>query len=306
VPGERGQLMAILSELTVDTAALKKVMESYIASCHKFFYCDISCYVGESAPLHELPEQRSRLIQLQKDNVTSDNEVLLLHGARTATSSIPLPDMKIWQVMLQEGSKSRVLQEIHQYLEKLRSIPGVPATALHQFVQDLLQIVYSILHDKGIQAHQLFQDRTSIELSERAAASIVDLKQWTDHLIGKALGYAAELEEEGSVVDKVKAYITKNLDQELNRENIASPFFLHPDYINRLFKKETGLSMTEFLLQERMRVAMELLDKTEQPVTTIAANIGYTNLSHFAKIFRKHTGLNPNEYRQQKRETANR
>ncbi|WP_239616555.1 response regulator transcription factor [Cohnella mopanensis] len=304
VPMERGQLLAVLSELTTDTTTLKKMLESYISSCQKFFYCDMTCYIGTIGDLHELPEITNRLVQLQKDYVTSENQVLLLQGSRTDTGTIPRPDMKLWKIILEEGAKIRALQEIHEYLDKLRTAPQVSSTSLNQLVQDVLQIVYSILQEKGIQARQLFQDRFSIELLERAAISVTDLKQWADHLIDKALSYAAELEESGSVVDKVKAYIIKHIEQDLNRENIAGSFYLHPDYINRLFKRETGASMTEFLLLERLQMAIELLENTEQPITVIAANIGYTNLSHFAKIFRKHTGLNPNEYRHLKRKVS--
>lgn len=299
VPVGSGQLLAVLSGMKVEPKRLKERTSAYIASCQRFFYCDLVCYIGVLSPIHELPEVRSRLERMMKENATADNQALLLSACHTAAEHVPLPDMKVWQVMLQEGNKQGVLQEVRRYLERLKTTPGVKTSTLHQFVQDLLQIVYSILQEQGIQAHKLFQDAVSIELSERATFSINDLMQWTDHLIGKALGYAAEVGESESLVGKVKAYITQHLDQDLNRESIAGPFFLHPDYINRMFKKETGLSMTEYLLQERMRVAAEHLRKTEQPVTTIAANIGYSNLSHFAKVFRKHTGLNPNEYRQQ-------
>ncbi|CAN7666833.1 response regulator [Paenibacillus sp. LjRoot153] len=306
VPVEQGQLLAILSEVKADNKSIKAAMESYIAACRKFFYCDMTCYIGISAPLYELPEIKKRLSELAMNNIASDNQVLLLQDNGPTRRELQLPDMKVWQFMIQEGLQNKLLREVDDYLEKLNSTSGLSARALHQFVQNFHQIVYSILHDKGIQAHELFQDSTSIELSERAIGSVTDLKEWTHHLICKALGYVAELEDGGSIVNKVKSYISKNLEQELNRESIASQFFLHPDYINRMFKKETGLSMTEYLLKERMFLATELLVKTELPVTTVAANIGYTNLSHFAKIFRNHIGMNPNEYRKQRMDNEDR
>ncbi|PWV90998.1 two-component system response regulator YesN [Paenibacillus cellulosilyticus] len=300
VPVERGRLLAILTELTMDAPATLNLMKTYIDSCQKFFYCDISCYMSEEiVSLHELPEQKRRLEELQRDHVTSDNEVLLLQRKTAAvSSSIARPNMKRWRIHFEEGNRLKLLQEVNEHLNALRSTPGVSSEALHQFVQDTLQIAYSVLYDKGIQAHQLFQDRSSLELLERATISLTDLRLWMEHLIDKALGYAADLEASGTIVDKVKAFISKNMKEDLNRESIAASFFLHPDYLNRIFKKEMSLSMTEFLHQERMNAAMELLTETEQPITVIASNIGYANLSHFARNFRKHTGYNPNEYRQ--------
>ncbi|WNS41829.1 response regulator [Paenibacillus sp. MMS20-IR301] len=300
LPVEEGRLLAVLYEVKSGPAELTTLLETYIASCRKFFYCDLTCYIGASVSMEELPELKRRLGEWAKDNIASDNQVLTLREEYPARIQLELPDMKVWSVMIREGLQAKLFHEADQYLEKLKSTRGLSARDLHRFVQDLLQMVYSILQDKGIQAHQLFQDPTSIDLLEHATDSVAELKDWISHLLGKALGYAAELEEAEPVVNKVKAYITQNLGQELNRESIAGQFYLHPDYINRLFKKETGQSMTEYLLQERMSLATELLVKTKLPVTTIAANIGYTNLSHFAKLFRKCTGINPNEYRQLK------
>ena len=300
---ERNYLVAMLGRITADKGKMKKLLQAYIDNCRRFFYCDLSVYVGEPTAVHELSAAHSRLERLMRDNVASENQVLFLDEQRDEDAAVAWPDMKLWLHMLQEGSgtKERLLEEVNKFLKRLQGVPGLKTLTLHQFHQDLLQIVYSVLGEKGIQAHHLFRDQVSVELSDRSADSVKHMTEWARHLIEKALGYAEEIEASESIVGKVKAYITKNMHEDLNRESIASSFFLHPDYINRLFKKQTGLSMTEFLLNERMRVAEELLAKTDMPVTRIAMNVGYSNTSHFAKTFKKQYGANPNEYRQAKR-----
>ncbi|UUZ86413.1 AraC family transcriptional regulator [Paenibacillus sp. P26] len=111
----------------------------------------------------------------------------------------------------------------------------------------------------------------------------------------------SEVEGHVSVVEKIKGFITEHYDQDLSRETIASQVYLSPDYLDRMLKRETGMSMKEYLLHERMRIARELLSKTDMPVTQVATHVGFNNLSHFTKVFRKHTDRNPSDYRQHAR-----
>ncbi len=299
---ERGYLLAMLAEVNSDKGKVKRVLDTYITNCRRFFYCDLSIYVGEPTDIHELPNMKIRLDAFMQNNVASENQVLFLQGEQPeGSTTVAWPDMKLWLLMLQDGSKERLEKEVDRYLKQLQTVLGLKALTLHQFHQDFLQIVYSVLSEKGIQAHQLFQDNLSLDLSECSADSVKNMRVWAYHLLEKALGYVEEIQASESTVGRVQAYITKHLHEDLNRENIAGLFFLHPDYINRLFKKETGQSMTDFLLQERMRAAEELLVKTDLPVTTIAVNVGYSNISYFARSFKKQYDANPNEYRQSRR-----
>jgi two-component system response regulator YesN len=109
--------------------------------------------------------------------------------------------------------------------------------------------------------------------------------------------YEEQVEEMKLPVYKAIKYIKEHLEQELPREEIASFVFLNPDYFDRVFKKETGVSVARFIMQERLDKAKELLIKTELPISTIASTVGYTNLSNFSSMFKKMCGMNPVEYR---------
>ncbi|MBN2984725.1 response regulator transcription factor [Cohnella algarum] len=276
---------------------LRALFESYILSCRPYFYCDISCYVGHASPVHELAERTEQLLALQNDNVACSNHVFLQNAGPAEEDSVAMPDMKIWYVMLTKGSKRQLIAEAETYLKSLVNHSGFNARSLSHFHQNFLQMLYVYLQNKNIEARQLFQDSTSAELSRQAVCSIPDMLEWVRHAAGKAFDQAQETEQSGSVVDKARKYIESHLDRELNREMLASQFFLNPDYMDRLFKKETGMSMKEYLWNERLRVSEELLVKTELPVTEIAMQVGYSSLSAFTRLFKKKTDLNPSEYR---------
>lgn len=102
---------------------------------------------------------------------------------------------------------------------------------------------------------------------------------------------------EESAVQKVQKFIRAHLGDNLTRETLASAVFLNPDYLGRLFKRETGCSLNDYIVQERIEEAKRLLAQTPCSIGEIAIQIGYSNFSYFSKLFKNEVGCSPNEYR---------
>ena len=73
---------------------------------------------------------------------------------------------------------------------------------------------------------------------------------------------------------------------------------ISPGYLSRIFKKETGMSLSDYIIQRRITIAKQLLAKTNLPVTTIAQKIGLSYASYFTKLFKEKVNMTPQEYRQ--------
>ncbi|MBT2289890.1 helix-turn-helix transcriptional regulator [Paenibacillus albidus] len=94
------------------------------------------------------------------------------------------------------------------------------------------------------------------------------------------------------------------LNEELTREQLANLVFLNPAYLSRLFRKETGMALTDYILQERMRTAAEQLIATNKSISEVADGLGYGDFSYFARLFRKVHGVTPHDYRKNVRSRA--
>lgn len=101
---------------------------------------------------------------------------------------------------------------------------------------------------------------------------------------------------ERQLIQEIQAYVRNHLD-EVSRGQLAEAFYLSPNYLSKLFRKETGESLSEFIQQERMRKAKRLLKQGRMSISQIAAETGYPSFAHFSKQFRKFVGMSPNEYR---------
>jgi two-component system, response regulator YesN len=107
-------------------------------------------------------------------------------------------------------------------------------------------------------------------------------------------------ESSEKIVDQVKKLIAENLSVgNLQRDELAAMVHVSSGYLGRIFKKQTGLSITDYIIKKRMVVAKQLLIKTNLSITDISARVGISYSSYFTKIFKEQVGMTPQEYRQQ-------
>ncbi|MED1782225.1 AraC family transcriptional regulator [Brevibacillus fortis] len=100
------------------------------------------------------------------------------------------------------------------------------------------------------------------------------------------------------VVELVISHIHSHYQEPLTLDSLAQHFGYSAKNLSRLFKKQTGNSLIDFVIQVRIQKAKELLLHTEAPIQDIAEKIGYTDRLYFTRIFKKLTGTSPGHFRQ--------
>lgn len=298
----RGDILCIITcEHDMTIHELKKSCKNFIEFCNQHSSCDMSCYIGLSVYAYEMADAFDKLRLLENNNVLY-NKVLFVSETAADDRKDKIPDMSLWTAMLQNGESDNVIIKISRFLDDMIHNEQADASTLRKFHEDFMQMIYIILSRKGIHAHQLFDDGTSKELAVKAMHSVMDMKIWTGYVVTKVMNQIFDSEKANGIVEKVKRYIAVHLDEEdMSRETIAKFAFLNPDYLSRLFKKETGMSLSEYLLMQRIKKAQELLETTDINVSAVVMEVGYSNFSHFSKMFKKMTGYRPVDYRKYKR-----
>ncbi|WP_256758089.1 response regulator [Cohnella sp. WQ 127256] len=308
--GGSGHLIAIDENTLLTIQAYEELpnADSLLANCrlfieasNQYFYCDLCCYIGKPSAVHEMAGAVEELLEYDQNNVTEINKALIVSEKYRASAVIDLPDMTMWGILLQENARDRALIEIKEYLVRLSHGKGVDKQVLQRFQQNFIQMLYYVLQVKGVQAHELYSDQKSFLLVSQVNHNIQDLVVWVENAVNKAMNYISSKELKDSVVQRVINYISANLDEDLSRDSIADYIGMNPDYLTRVFKKETGLSVVEYISQQRVERAKELLSKTEMQISMVAASVGYHNFSHFSQMFKKHAFMNPGAYRNHSR-----
>ncbi|WP_179233086.1 response regulator [Paenibacillus rigui] len=100
-----------------------------------------------------------------------------------------------------------------------------------------------------------------------------------------------------SAILKAARYMEENYAESLSLQQVAAQVHLNAAYFSHLFKKETGRSFVDYLIELRMEKAKQLLANTDMKITEVSGRIGYDLPNYFAKLFKQATGLSPKDYR---------
>lgn len=118
-----------------------------------------------------------------------------------------------------------------------------------------------------------------------------------DTFVGQARRQNTELKREDSPVELVKGYLEKHYSEPVNRSEIEGLVHLNSDYLNRIFKEETGFTLMEYIQYYRISMAKSLLLNSKASINEISLNVGYDSSAYFCKLFKKWTDVTPAEYR---------
>lgn len=116
-----------------------------------------------------------------------------------------------------------------------------------------------------------------------------------------ASGFIFESTGKKYVVEKIVDYLEDHYTEKISLDQIAQNMYLSPFYISRIFKSEVGDTPINYLINLRMEKARQLLrEKPNCSVQEIALQVGYDDAYHFSKLFKKHYGNSPSQYRARK------
>lgn len=102
------------------------------------------------------------------------------------------------------------------------------------------------------------------------------------------------------VIREIQLFIRQHYNENITLNYLAEHFYLHSNYLSKLFKDKTGKNFIEYLTEVRMEQAKKLLQSTDYKIIEICAMTGYDNPRYFSRLFKNYTGITPREFREKK------
>ncbi len=101
------------------------------------------------------------------------------------------------------------------------------------------------------------------------------------------------------LLKNIYAYIDEFIFNDMSVQQISESFGYSAKHIGRVFKAKTGITIHEYINDERLEKAKMLLRDTNYSITDVSSKSGFNNLTYFNRIFKKKFGLTPREFRKQ-------
>ncbi|WP_434751914.1 response regulator transcription factor [Paenibacillus amylolyticus] len=136
-------------------------------------------------------------------------------------------------------------------------------------------------------------------LRKKSQLSRQRIFQWAENLIGTLRVKSSRQVEDSHqrIASKVRSFIQEHLAEGISLQTIADHVKLHPVYLSKVYKTVSGETIGDYLYRTRMERAIHLLRSTDLKIAEVSGLLGFLAPPHFIKIFKKHYGCTPQEYR---------
>lgn len=198
-----------------------------------------------------------------------------------------------------DGNLGKMEIRLNELVESVRHRPNVSSTSIRR---TLVEITVQILHAAsnadidvelvlgGTDPYRWIMKQNHTEI----------ITEWIMKISSELLNLIKDKRknEEKDVIQKAKVFIEENLaDIDLGLMQVSSAVGLSSTYLSQLFKKETHIGITNYITEKRIARAEVLLKETNLSAADISKQTGFVSAGYFGQVFKKVTGVTPQEYR---------
>lgn len=203
---------------------------------------------------------------------------------------------------IRKGNLHQVLQTLH--LRNTLGEPGRLEDRLTDWKYDLIRFMAVIfqefrrLHVIDLQLDDIYSDFTQ---QLYFAVCVEDCKRIAEETLTRLceLNSLRAIYGYSPLVQKIIQKVDMDLSEGLTLQYFSDSLNVNPSYLSHLFRRETGMTITDYVTDQRMKCAAELLLTTWNPVKIIAKQVGITDVHYFSRLFKKKTGKTPSRYREE-------
>ena len=212
----------------------------------------------------------------------------------------------------QDGDLPGMSARLNELIESIRNRPSVSKTAIKRTILELVVNIVHIAANADVEVDSVLSDINVYSWIMSQSHTEV-LTEWLLDLSASLLDKinSKQALNEKEIIRQSCDFIAAHLsDADLGLKTVSENVGFSPSYFSQLFKKEKGIGISNYIVDCRLREAMGLLSDTRLRSEDIALQIGFSSATYFGRVFKKHTGLTPVEYRrrarrQEKEDTVN-
>ena len=269
--------------------------------CQRMQKDSVRCYIGQTVPFKNPREEHQRVRAVIAEKSSGDSVMRLEdepERANLGTTDFITGSGSRWRNLLAAGQYRILMNEFDDCLDRIVSFSPHVSRALCDLHQRMTHMFFTFFYDNHADAHSLFHDQYSYYDYMNSYASPEALRD--------AMGFMMKKVKELSTgsppandIEKAKSFILDNIADPITVKDVADHVGLSAEYFTKLFKKETGQNIKEFITLMKVEAAKDMLERSNLSVGMVALELGYSNFSHFSQVFRKYENVTPSEYRAQ-------
>lgn len=286
----RKQLKTCLDEFLVQKSVFEKVEFTIGLGTVEDDICRLKNSFGlaEAAVGQRLAEGTGKIIEYVPVNYSSIGDDSLLSQLT-----------KSMEAALETLDSEGVISPIEWLKGEVLKKQNISGQAILNLAIDACSIYLMLLRKHQLSIENTEEFFASFSLHADLYSTVEHLFTYLSKVIGDSISDVIEQKKQSDTkpIRTAKQYIQQNYMNPISLKEVSSIVGFNDTYFSTMFKKESGVNFLEYLSEVRMNKAKELLKETNLSIASICQNVGYNDLKHFTKSFKKYTGLKPNEFR---------
>jgi two-component system, response regulator YesN len=201
--------------------------------------------------------------------------------------------------LIKLGNETETEQAVRDLFESFRQDQKFTIEYVQRICAEYVFFVSRTFYEIGADFGDITTKRPAVLDAIYHTESIFELEQQMRELLITMAAYFARkyAQKNTKVIMDIKKLIDEQYMEDISINTIAETVYLSPNYISSLFRRETGETITDYLTRKRMEVAKGLLKNTDYKILDVANQVGFQDPSYFSKVFKKYSGVHPQQYR---------
>jgi two-component system, response regulator YesN len=203
------------------------------------------------------------------------------------------------KVYIETDEKENYKKLINNCIGEIQREKGYNPVVLYELYENIGQALLQYVNDSGIdtaryeEIQKIYAGYLDNAFEESSVEEILcNFVKSASECIGREKEF-----QDTKPIRMAKQYIEEHYAEEINLEIVSREIHLSSAYLSTIFRRETGLNFSEYLINCRIEAAKKLLKKTGKGMNEISESIGYSDVKYFSKLFNRVVGLKPSEYR---------
>ena len=211
-----------------------------------------------------------------------------------------------WNMLIQfvqEGDLENVQFQASQFVTTLCQQWKDPEIIQQQICKMLLHFYELAVNLAVVKQWLQATDMKHVLMDIYSCSSSIELIERCQKLLGDLSACIAERKKKivTSPIELAVRYVEEHFAETITLNMMAEIVYLSPSYLSSLFKSKQGKSFIDFLTEERIKKAKNMLICSDDKIQVISDSTGFTNIRHFNRVFKTLTNLTPTEFRESKK-----
>ena len=198
-----------------------------------------------------------------------------------------------------EADKEKAQYELEALLKLIRNSDPGRLDKIYASYMEIIYIIIKFINEKCYDTVDVFGQNLDFYDIIAKFETQEEINEWIKDITDIVVTYLKEKRDVkvNRAILRVQEFIRNNYHNDLTLKMASDFVGLSESHLSNIFTKKTGQTFTDYLTSVRLEKAKELLETTNLKVYEVGVSVGYANVEHFSRVFKKFTGLSPNNYK---------